>query len=124
MLNLTIAGNLGNAAETRTSNDGRQFLTFSVACRTGKDETQWVSVTSTQVNLAQCLTKGQKVVVIGNLKLTEKDGKAYLNLSANNIALMGSNQSGDTSDKVNPSNNSTPSTNNPKAASNDDDLPF
>lgn len=115
MLNLTIAGNLGNAAETRTSGDGRQFLTFSVACRVGKDETQWVSVTSTQVNLAPYLTKGQKVVVIGNLKLTEKDGKAYLNLSSNSIALMGSNQSGEASQTL---------AINLKAASNDDDLPF
>lgn len=116
MLNLTIAGNLGNPAETRTSNDGRQFLTFSVACRTGKDETQWVSVTSTQLKLAEFLTKGQKVVVIGNLKLTEKDGKTYLNLSASNIALMGSNQSADTSQ--------APATFKPTAASNDEDLPF
>ena len=114
MLQLTIAGNLGQASEVKNLN-GKEVLSFSVAVRTGKDETQWVSVLSHQTNLAQYLTKGQKVVVSGQLRINERDGKTYLNLSASQITLMGG--AGDTA----PASKAPTST---PTAANDEDLPF
>lgn len=80
-------GNLGRDAETKQSQDGRSFLTFSVADsykQNGQEVTNWVDCTYNGVNLAQWLKKGCKVFVRGRLttKLyTKKDGTQNVALS-------------------------------------------
>jgi single-strand DNA-binding protein len=117
MFKINCIGNLGADAELRNAN-GKEYMTFSIGCRMGKDETQWVSVSSYQTNLAQYLKKGGKVFVDGMGRLTEKDGKTYCNLSATTIQLLGSNQqeSQAPAKPKAPTQNPTPQ--------NDDDLPF
>jgi single-stranded DNA-binding protein len=117
MFKINAIGNLGSDAELRTSN-GKEYMTFSIGCRTGKDETQWVSVSSYQTNLAQYLKKGGKVFVDGMGRLTEKDGKTYCNLSATTIQLLGSNQQESQAQAKPKAPTQTPT------PQNDDDLPF
>lgn len=95
MLKGQIIGNLGRDAELKSGAKG-QFLTFSVGVKVyGQEESTWVNVVSSQINLAQYLTKGTKVYVDGSLSVktyTNKNGEtvAQVNLSASTIQLLGS----------------------------------
>jgi single-strand DNA-binding protein len=79
MLNITAHGNLGKDPESKQVND-MQVASFSLAARTGKDETTWIDCTvwgkraETVVNY---LRKGDKITVAGNGKVRvyqKKDG--------------------------------------------------
>jgi single-strand DNA-binding protein len=79
MLNITAHGNLGKDPESKQVND-MQVASFSLAVRTGKDETTWIDCTvwgkraETVVNY---LHKGDKITVAGNGKVRvyqKKDG--------------------------------------------------
>ena len=79
MLNITAHGNLGKDPEIKKVND-MQVASFSLAVRTGKDETTWIDCTvwgkraETVVNY---LHKGDKITVAGNGKVRvyqKKDG--------------------------------------------------
>lgn len=94
MQSITIIGNLGKQAEVRTTQNGRQYLNFSVAVnskRNNEVKTTWYEVLSFQeqhiAKLTQYLRKGTQVVVIGELDpeaniYQDKTGlqKAYLRL--------------------------------------------
>ena len=73
-------GNLGRDAETKTSPDGRSFLTFSVADsykQNGQEITNWVDCTYNNTNVGQYLKKGAKVFCRGRVTMrqyTKKDG--------------------------------------------------
>lgn len=74
-------GNLGKDAEIKTIKD-KQYYSFSLACREGKDKTTWVTVLCESRNeqLGQYLTKGRPVAVVGrttiNAYISTKDGSA------------------------------------------------
>lgn len=74
-------GNLGRDAEIKTIKD-KQYYSFSLACREGKDKTTWVTVLCESRNeqLGQYLTKGRPVAVVGrttiNAYISTKDGSA------------------------------------------------
>ena len=79
MLNITAHGNLGKDPEIKKVND-TQVASFSLAARTGKDETTWIDCAvwgkraETVVNY---LHKGDKITVAGNGKVRvyqKKDG--------------------------------------------------
>lgn len=95
MKTVTIAGNVGKDALTRTTQAGDKVTSFSVAVeeRNGTEKrTIWFDCSlwgKRGETLAQYLTKGGKVVVTGDLSTREHEGKTYLTVRANDVTLMG-----------------------------------
>ena len=73
MLNVTIVGNLGGDAETKTVGSGGQVTEWSVAVNRrarGEDETAWLRCSlwgDRGARIAPHLTRGKRVVVTGEL---------------------------------------------------------
>ena len=93
----TFSGNLGN--DCRTGNAGGQpVVNFSVACKSGygdKAQTNWIDCAlwgKRGESLQQYLTKGQQVVVSGELGTREHDGKTYITCRVNDVSLLGGKQ--------------------------------
>jgi single-strand DNA-binding protein len=92
---ITIAGNVGKDAVTRTTQGGDSVTGWTVAVedRQGREKsTIWFDVSmwgKRGETLAQYLTKGTKVVVTGDLSKREHEGKTYLTVKADNVTLMG-----------------------------------
>lgn len=101
MKNITIAGNIGRDAETRSLNSGDTVTGFSVAVedRAGKEKkTLWWDCSfwgKRGESLAQYLTKGSKVTVSGDFGTREHDGKTYLTVRVNDVTLQGGSQRDD-----------------------------
>lgn len=76
MKTVFAVGNLGKDAEIKTIKE-KQYYSFSLACREGKDKTTWVTVLCESRNeqLGQYLTKGRPVAVIGRSTLDAYIGK-------------------------------------------------
>ena len=98
MFNTTIAGNIGQDAETRQA--GQSNVTnFSVAGeQRGKDgkKTQWVRCAiwgKRGDSLRSYLTKGTKVAVAGELTVGEYNGKPQVDLNASDVTLLGGGNS-------------------------------
>ena len=95
---ITVAGKLGRDAELRSTNNGDQVCSFTVAVdqRNGRDKTtNWYRVSlwgKRGEALAQYLTKGASVTVVGEFSLGEYEGKPQLNIRASEIALQGGRQ--------------------------------
>ena len=94
MLNITAHGNLGKDPELKEIG-GMQAASFTLAARTGKDETTWMNCTvwekRAQVAM-KYLRKGSKITIAGNAKLnsyTNQDGeqKQSLNVSVTDFTL-------------------------------------
>lgn len=93
----TFSGNLGN--DCRTGNaGGTAVVNFSVACKSGfgdKAQTNWIDCAlwgNRGTALQQYLTKGQQVVVSGEIGTREHDGKTYLTCRVNEVSLVGGKQ--------------------------------
>ncbi len=88
MLNLTAHGNLGKDPELKDLG-GNQVANFSLAARTGKDETTWINcaVWGKRAEAAmQYLHKGDKITVAGSGKVRSyqtKDGTEGKSLELN-----------------------------------------
>jgi len=91
MLRVTLLGNLGADPEARYTQKGTQFVQFRVAVnqvRFGADgerqeNTEWfrVRVSGRQMDFAQRLGKGSRVLVIGRLDISHylgKDGESRI----------------------------------------------
>jgi len=97
---LTVAGKLGRDSELRRTQGGDAVLSFTVAVdqRNGRDKTtNWYRVSlwgKRGESLAQYLTKGASVTVVGEFGLSEYEGKPQLNIRASEIALQGGRQEG------------------------------
>lgn len=95
MKNLTIAGNVGKDAVTRTTQGGDSVTGWSVAVeeRHGQDKrTLWFDCTlwgKRGSARAPYLTKGTRVAVAGELSTREYEGKTYLTLRADQVTLLG-----------------------------------
>lgn len=94
MIYATVIGNIGNDAELKTIGSGKQVANFSVAAKNGrKDETPaWVRCAvwgERASKLSQYLTKGKSVTAMGVLTRREHEGKTYLELDVQEIALQG-----------------------------------
>lgn len=94
-----FSGNLGN--ECRTGNvGGNTVVNFSVACKAGygdKAQTNWIDCALWGKRgdaMQQYLTKGQQVVVSGELGTREHDGKMYLTCRVNEVSLVGGKRDG------------------------------
>lgn len=94
MQSVTIAGRVGRDAETRPTNSG-SVTSFTVAVdqRNGRDKTtNWWRVSlwgKRGEGLAQYIRKGDNITVTGEFSLGEYEGKAQLNVNANDVALQG-----------------------------------
>jgi single-strand DNA-binding protein len=94
MLNLTAHGNLGRDPELREAGSS-QVASFSIACRTGQDETTWVNCAvwgKRADTVMKFFKKGSKVTVVGSGKLRtyqKKDGTEgqALELNVNDFTL-------------------------------------
>ena len=88
MLNITAHGNLGKDPELKEFND-RQVANFSIAARTGKDQTTWIdcSVWGKRADtVMQYLHKGDRVTVVGSGRIRtfdKKDGSEGKSLEVN-----------------------------------------
>ena len=88
MLNITAHGNLGKDPELKDLG-GNQVANFSIAVRTGKDETTWINCTvwgKRAEVVMQYLHKGDKVTVAGSGKVRTyqaKDGTEGKSLELN-----------------------------------------
>lgn len=95
MKNITIAGNIGKDAVVRTTQAGESVTGWTVAVeeRNGQEKrTIWFDCTlwgKRGSALAQYLTKGNRVVVAGDLSSREHNGKTYLTVKASEVTLMG-----------------------------------
>ena len=93
----TFSGNLGNDCRTNTVS-GQTVVNFSVACKSGfgdKAQTNWIDCAlwgKRGESLQQYLTKGQQVVVSGELGTREHDSKTYLTVRVNDVSLVGGKQ--------------------------------
>jgi single-strand DNA-binding protein len=98
MNSITIAGGLGRDAELKYLNNGDPICNFSVADSQGRDKgTIWWSCTlfgKRGEALAQYLTKGQSVTVVGSVTEREwqdKEGnkRKSMDVRVSEIALQG-----------------------------------
>lgn len=98
MNNITIAGQLGRDAEVRSIPSGERVCSFSVADSQGRDKpTIWWNCQlwgKRADSLAQYLTKGQAVTVIGSVserEWTDKDGqkRKSMEIRVSDLALQG-----------------------------------
>jgi len=100
MKSITIAGNVGKDAETRSTQNGDKVTSWTVAVedRQGQEKrTIWFDCTlwgKRGESLAQYITKGGKVAVSGELSTREYEGKTYLTIRAEQVTLMGGKPEG------------------------------
>lgn len=97
MRNIIIDGRLGKDAEIKSTKDGKQYLSLTVAndiYANGETKTEWFNVSSfidSDLKRAQYLTKGRFVIISGDLAIEPRtnNGKLYLNMyiRANNIDM-------------------------------------
>lgn len=91
----TFSGNIGRDAEVREVGQGK-VAGFSVAVKAGmgkNEQTVWVDCSiwgkRAEGGLPQYLTKGQQVVVSGELSTREHNGKTYLQCRVSELSLVG-----------------------------------
>lgn len=122
---LTIAGNVGRDAELRHTQGGDDVLGFSVAVDNGKDkqgnkrDATWYDCSiwgKRATALQSYITKGTKLTLTGRPSARAHDGKAYLQLSVNELTFQGGGQQHDRAQD----GGYTP----PPASDLDDDVPF
>lgn len=99
----TIAGTVGKDATLRQTQGGDNVLGFSVAVDNGKDNqgnkrdaTWWdCSIWGKRAqSLERHISKGTKLTLTGRPGARAHDGKAYLQLSVNELAFQGGGQQG------------------------------
>ena len=101
MKSITIAGNIGKDAVTRTTPNGDKVTSWSVAVeeRNGQDKRSiWFDCTlwgKRGESLAQYLTKGGKVAVSGELSTRDHEGKTYLTIRVDQVTLQGGKPDGE-----------------------------
>ncbi len=106
MISMTIGGRLG--ADPTMGNGGTQVLNFSVAVdgwdpKAREKTTTWVRVAifgKRAESLQTILEKGASVMCAGVARLSEYNGKQYLELTATDVTLMGGKPAGDSQPKA------------------------
>lgn len=99
---LTIAGNVGKDAQLRDA-AGDKVLNFSLAVDNGKDkngnkrDATWFDCAiwgKRAESLERHITKGTKLCLTGRPGARAHDGKAYLQITVQDLTFMGSAQQG------------------------------
>jgi len=94
---ITIAGQLGRAADLKHLNSGDAICNFSIADSMSKDKTIWWNCSlfgKRAESLAPYLVKGQAVTVSGTIterEWTDKEGaqRKSMDVRVNDVALQG-----------------------------------
>lgn len=130
MQNITVTGRLGRDAKIYTSNNGNEFITFSIASNRrvkNEDKTYWWDVIIANVQryrkMSEYLKKGAAVIVVGELDASiEKDNNGIdrlrLTINADGVHFNSTEGKSNNSNSNSSSNNN--SYNNTKAS---DDIP-
>ena len=98
MKQITISGNVGKDAETRTTQGGDSVTSWSVAVKdrsTKEGATIWFDVSlwgKRGETLGQFIGKGSAISVSGDLGTREHNGKTYLTVKADQVTLLGGGQ--------------------------------
>lgn len=106
MIIVTVAGNTGKDAEYKTTQSGAEMCAFSLAGTVGygdNKQTVWFDVTKWgkgAEGLSECILKGTKLTVSGELSQREHDGKTYLQIRADHVALQGERNRGGGADRA------------------------
>ena len=131
MKSITIAGNIGKDAVTRTTPNGEKVTGWSVAVeeRNGQDRRSiWFDCTlwgKRGESLAQYLTKGGKVAVSGELSTRDHEGKTYLTIRVDQVTLQGGKPDGERQERSQQSSGYGAGGSANSGRSNmDDDIPF
>ena len=131
MKSITIAGNIGKDAITRTTPQGDKVTSWSVAVeeRNGQDKRSlWFDCTlwgKRGESLAQYLTKGGKVAVSGELSTRDHEGKTYLTIRVDQVTLQGGKPDGERQERIQQSSGyGAGGSANSGRSDMDDDLPF
>jgi len=131
MKSITIAGNCGKDAVTRTTPNGDKVTSWSVAVeeRNGQDKRSiWFDCTlwgKRGESLAQYLTKGGKVAVSGELSTRDHEGKTYLTIRVDQVTLQGGKPDGERQERSQQSSGYGAGGSANSGRSNmDDDIPF
>lgn len=104
MQTIFIAGNVGKDGVVRQTQGGDAVLGFSVAVDNGKDssgnrrDSTWYdcSLWGKRANsLAQYVTKGTKLSLMGRPSVRVHEGKAYLQISVDQLTFQGGGQQSD-----------------------------
>lgn len=126
MKTLSIAGNIGKDAETRTSGD-TTVTSWSVAVeeRKGQEKaTMWFDCSlwgQRGKSLEQYLTKGSKVSLSGDFGTREHNGKTYLTIRVDQVTLMGGKPA---DDRQSSASRASMDAQRPPAQAMDDEIPF
>lgn len=89
MKQVTIIGNIGANAVRRTTSDGRELMTFSVAVN-DRDTTTWFNcVGSMRPKQFDYLLKGAAVAVTGDLTVKVYNGSPDIQVNVDHIELCG-----------------------------------
>ena len=98
MIFVTVTGNLGKDAEIRDAG-GTNVCKFSIASTKksrGEETTTWIDCDlwgKRGDSLCQYLTKGSKVVVVGELTTRVHNGKTYLGVRVSDLEFNGGGRS-------------------------------
>ena len=95
MLQLQIIGNIGRVPEVKTTNQGKEFITFSVAVNNRDKSTTWISmIANKQESLLPFLTKGKQVFAEGQMWVEMFNNQPVINMRAERIELCGKSTDG------------------------------
>lgn len=130
MKNITIAGNVGKDAVTRTTPNGDKVTSWSIAVeeRQGQEKRSiWFDCSlwgKRGESLCQYITKGGKVAVSGELSTREHEGKTYLIVRADQVTLLGGKQSGSNDGDQSGGGSGYGAGGRPGSSDMDDEIPF
>ena len=101
MRKVTLIGRLADNAAVKPGKDGKQFITFRMACDAGYGDnknTEWIDCTYGRAGLAEYLTKGSMIYAEGEFShrsYTGKDGQQHqvMTMRVNDLTLLVSHRS-------------------------------
>lgn len=96
MQEIMLIGNVGRVPETKTLQNGKEIMTFSVAVNGKDDKVTWFGVVANaQPKLIPYLTKGRQVMVRGGLSVEVYKDQPDITCYADTIRLLGKNEQSD-----------------------------
>ena len=93
MKNVFIIGNLGANAIRRTTSEGRELMTFSVAVNDRQGTTWFNCVGSFREKQFPYLERGAMVAVAGDLTVNTYNGQPDLSVNIDRLELCGNGKS-------------------------------
>ena len=91
MIGINIIGNLTKDPELRATRSGTSVTSFRLAVNQREGDAAFFDISvfgKTGDNCRKYLAKGRKVAVRGELQVNEKDGRTYLNITADGVEFL------------------------------------